>query len=46
MPQGRGIYGSKRGYPAKKKKPTMMGGGMAKKKTSMKHRGMAHNKKK
>ena len=47
MPQGPGTYGLKRGRPAKKKKPTMMGGGMTKKtKPRMNYGGMAHKKKK
>ena len=47
MPQGPGTYGLKRGRPAKKKKPKMMGGGMTKKtKPRMNYGGVAHKKKK
>ena len=41
MPQGKGTYGSKVGRPPKKKKPKMMGGGMAKKTMGYKKGGMA-----
>lgn len=47
MPQGKGTYGSKVGRPPKKK-PSMMGGGMAHKKgkPKMMYGGMAAKKKK